>query len=327
MDLRPTESNLTERETGTESEVQIDPVGDDDEQAGPSSSLSRSTQSAPPPPLPPPESESQAAHPDEQAISSSPTMPLAASPQASGIPRRARRRREGAGSVTRTQVDRGVLDYLSSVTRDDGEEAYGRSLAQYLRAIPREFRLRTRGAIQIVLDASTPPNNPRPVFSFLERWQLTNDNPIESHVSHQVQGESASHPPQAPPPTQARMPTPPPQLAPLTNVPHQGQYMGHSAHAQYGHLNIPNVVGWPQHGYGRHGHIGGYSQFGQPYTQDNPQHLQNLQYQNPQLDPGRFQQNPGLSATTHADTDVGQQPRQATQSGPPPSPPPTYHHL
>ncbi|XP_069615743.1 trifunctional purine biosynthetic protein adenosine-3-like [Ranitomeya imitator] len=40
MDLRPTQSNLTERETGSDSEANIDPVGEGQEVAGPSSHAS-----------------------------------------------------------------------------------------------------------------------------------------------------------------------------------------------------------------------------------------------------------------------------------------------
>ncbi|XP_073436571.1 uncharacterized protein [Dendrobates tinctorius] len=174
MDLRPTESNLTERETGSDSEVVIDPESDVAAGSGPSAGLPRAT--PPPPRSPPPESVSQAAQHDDQGNSSSPTMPLDPSPQPSALPRRGRRRREGAPLGTRMQVDQGVLDYLSTAAHDDGEEAYGRSLAQYLRAIPHGYRLRTRGALQIVLDASTPPNNPRSAFQFLERWQLSDEN-------------------------------------------------------------------------------------------------------------------------------------------------------
>ncbi|XP_073417711.1 uncharacterized protein [Dendrobates tinctorius] len=208
MDLHPTESNITERETASDSEVQIDPgldVGD----VGPSTAPSCGTH-PPQPATSPPAASSQQANPEEQDNSSSPTLALDTSPQATTIPRRGRRRRERAATGTRRQVDRGVLDYLSSAAHDDGEEAYGRSLAQYLRAIPREFRLRARGSLQIVLDSCTQPNHPGTVFRFLERWQLSTENLVFLQGSQAVQGPASSEP--LPPPRMSpsppRMPTP-----------------------------------------------------------------------------------------------------------------------
>ncbi|XP_073412965.1 uncharacterized protein [Dendrobates tinctorius] len=263
MDLRPFESNLTERETGSDSEVVIDPVSDVAAGSGPSAELSRAT---PPPPRspPPPESASQPAQHEDQGNSSSPTIPLDTSPQPSALPRRGRRRREGSASGTRRQVDRGVLDYLSTDAHDDGEEAYGRSLALYFRAIPCGCRLHTRGALQIVLEASTPPNNPSTVFQFLVGLQLSAENQIHRLGGHEVSTQASLEPLLPPPP---RVPTPPPRVptpppAHIQNVVPQVQYMGQGAHAQYGHFNLPNVEGWPQQGYVRHGHIGGYGQFG-----------------------------------------------------------------
>ncbi|XP_073416853.1 uncharacterized protein [Dendrobates tinctorius] len=322
MELRPTESNLTERETGSDSEVLNDPESDVAAGSGPSAGLPRATP-PPPPRSPPPESVCQPAQPEDRGNSSSPTMPLETSPQPSALPRRGRCRREGAASGTRMQVDRGVLNFLSTAAHDDGEEAYGRSLAQYLRAIPRGYRLRTRGALQIVLDGSTPPNNPRSVFQFLERWQLSDENQIDRLVGLDVTIQPSLEPVPPPPP---RVTTPPPQPAHIPNVAPQVQYMGQGAHAQYGHFNLPNVGGWPQHGYVGHGHIGGYGQFGQPY-QDYPQQYPNYPYQNQQNDPGRMQQMPQPAASAQGDRDVGQQPRPNVQRGPPPSPPPTYHDL
>ncbi|XP_073437428.1 uncharacterized protein [Dendrobates tinctorius] len=264
MDLRPTETNITERETASNLEAQIDPGLDVVEGAGPSSAPSSDT-NPPQPSTPPPAASSQQANPEEHGNSSSPTLALDTSPQATPIPRRGRYRREGAATGIRRQVDRGVLDYLSSAAHDDGEEAYGRSLAQYLRTIPWEFRLRARGSLQIVLDSCTPPNHPGTVFRFLERWQLSSENLVFLQGSQAVQGPACGEP--LPPPRMSppppRMPTPPPPMPTSQIWPQQAQYIGHSTQGQYGQYTRTNVGGWPQHGYGTHGHHWGYGQIGQ----------------------------------------------------------------
>ncbi|XP_073439559.1 uncharacterized protein [Dendrobates tinctorius] len=177
LDLRPTQSNLTDQGTGSETEPIIDPVGD--EVAGPSSPPTRSMgedessqenplaaqQSTPPGP--------SAAAPspileEQDNLSSSPTAQMRGSPQAAVTSQRGRRRRQVAVQESRTNVDTGVLNYLSRVTTDDGEEAYSRSLTLYLCALSREVRLRIRGCFQILLDASTPPI---PHMSFSNIWR------------------------------------------------------------------------------------------------------------------------------------------------------------
>ncbi|XP_069599937.1 uncharacterized protein [Ranitomeya imitator] len=145
MDLRQTQSNLTERETGSESDPIIDPVSVEEEVAGPSMAASgsiiedpsaasslqaaASDEDAAPPP-----SAAHVPRPVEHGHSSSPTGPLVSSPQAAGPLRRSRRRRELEGR--RSEVDAGVLNYLAWAATDDGEEAFARSLARYLRPFP-----------------------------------------------------------------------------------------------------------------------------------------------------------------------------------------------
>ncbi|XP_077154037.1 uncharacterized protein LOC143816928 [Ranitomeya variabilis] len=123
MDLRPTQSNLTERETGSDLEALIDPVGEGEEVAGPSSHPSSDIppatssvapqdpattgQEAAPPPTAAPHPGSQ----DDPGNSSSPTVPLETSPQPAVISRRGRRRRELQES--RRNVDtEGLFKYL-----------------------------------------------------------------------------------------------------------------------------------------------------------------------------------------------------------------------
>ncbi|CAJ0945005.1 unnamed protein product [Ranitomeya imitator] len=143
-----TQSNLTERETGSESEAVIDPVSLEEEVAGPSLASSISILEGPSAltSLQPAASEEDAAPPpsaahdqgshEEHAHSSSPTGPPVSSPQAAGALRRGRRRREL--QATRSDVDAGVLNYLARAATDDGEETIARSLARYLRPLPRE---------------------------------------------------------------------------------------------------------------------------------------------------------------------------------------------
>ncbi|XP_077127966.1 uncharacterized protein LOC143783456 [Ranitomeya variabilis] len=113
MDLRPTQSNLTERETGSDSEAIIDPVGEGEEVAGsfsqPSSCIPQGP-SAPAPEASPttgPEAAPAPVSLEDPGNSSSPTVPLEASPQPAVISCRGCRRRENPASHTRRHVDTG----------------------------------------------------------------------------------------------------------------------------------------------------------------------------------------------------------------------------
>ncbi|XP_073411083.1 uncharacterized protein [Dendrobates tinctorius] len=184
--LRPTQSNLTERGTGSDTEPIIDPGSVGDEVAGPSSppprSMSEESSQENPVPVPqtPPPGPSAAApsaiQEEQGNMSSSPTAQIRRSPQPAGPSRRGRRRRQIPVQDTRTNVDTGVLNYLARVNNDDGEEAYSHSLALYLHGLSREVRLHIRGCFQILLDASTHPNTPYELFEYLERWQLSPRN-------------------------------------------------------------------------------------------------------------------------------------------------------
>ncbi|XP_073413733.1 uncharacterized protein [Dendrobates tinctorius] len=200
LDLRPTQSNLTERETGSDTEPIIDPAAGGEDVADPSSPPPRSMDQVsspdhpapalacgPAPQTPPPGRHPQAGpsaaapsviQDDQGNNSSSPTAQLQGSPQPAGPSRRGIRRRQIPAQDIRTNVDTGVLNYLARVNNDNDEEAYSRSLARYLRSLPREVRLRIRGCFQILLDASTPPNTPYELFEYLERWQLSPRNVI-----------------------------------------------------------------------------------------------------------------------------------------------------
>ncbi|XP_077146393.1 uncharacterized protein LOC143808042 [Ranitomeya variabilis] len=94
MDLRPTQSNLTERETGSDSEAIIDPVREGKEVAGPSSQPSSCIPQGPPTPEACPASAPEAAPAlvslEDPGSSSSPTVPLEASPQPAVISCRGR---------------------------------------------------------------------------------------------------------------------------------------------------------------------------------------------------------------------------------------------
>ncbi|XP_073416182.1 uncharacterized protein [Dendrobates tinctorius] len=228
MALRPTQSNLTERETGSDSEAILDPVGGGVEVSGPSCDLPRSQaqvtspgrpdpalEPGQPPETPPPGTEplqgpSAAAPPDiqdEQGNSSSPTVRLEGSPQPAEPYWRGRRRRHIPATDTRTNVDTGDQNYLTRVATDDGEEEYSCRLAHYLRSLPCEVRLRVRGSIQILIDASTPPNTHYEVFEFLERWQLSPRNLMRLNPHSQVLAQSGSEDP----PTRGPLP-------PLNNI-------------------------------------------------------------------------------------------------------------
>ncbi|XP_077121835.1 uncharacterized protein LOC143776384 [Ranitomeya variabilis] len=215
MDLRPTQSNHTGRETGSDSESIIDQVGEGEEVAGPSSQPSSCITQAPPAPAPVaatglgPAAAPAPCNLDEPGYSSSPTVPLEASPQPAVISRRRRRRRDIPASDTRRHVDTGVLNYLSRAARD--EDAYSRSLARYLRALPREVRLRVRGSLQILIDSCTPPNTSYELLEFLEGWHRSPHNLLRVNPNPDVNGQYGSD---APPPL-----VPTPQPIPPQNQP------------------------------------------------------------------------------------------------------------
>ncbi|XP_069616180.1 uncharacterized protein [Ranitomeya imitator] len=331
MDLRQTQSNLTERETGSESDPIIDPVSVEEEVAGPSLAASASIiedpsassslqaaaseEDAAPPP--------SAAHDVERLVehghSSSPTGPLVSSPQAAGPLRRSRRRREL--EARRSDVDAGVLNYLARAATDDGEEAFARSLARYLRPLPREVRLRVRGCIQILIDLSTPPNNPYEVFEYLERRQLGQTNLLRLQFPQQE-------------PNQSGFAAPTPRMPPLQPLPFQNlqrpldyQMAGYNPKSQYGHFSRPSDVGWSQPGFGQHGH------FGLEYDarQSVPQHDAQSQMAYGQHTSGQYGQGqysgPQAAASSQDELPSAQQrppdqdPELAT------SPPPTYRDL
>ncbi|XP_077123816.1 uncharacterized protein LOC143781215 [Ranitomeya variabilis] len=285
MDLRPTQSNLTDRETGSDSELVIDPVGEGEEVAGPSAApsgsippgSSSSGQAAPSASIPHQEdpqfassaAASSAAPPpsqDDPGNSSSPTVALDPSPQAAVRPQRARHRRQLIQS--RQNVDAGVMSYLARVRDDDGEEGFTRSLAQYLRSIERELRLRVRGCFKILVDACTPPNNPYNLMLMIEQWQMSPENVLRPQ---RLQGLAAPQGSEAPPP---RQPTPQPQPTTNTQWPPQQHMAGYHQTSQYGHLSTPSAGGWSQPGYGQYGHFGlGYDS--RPYGHPQQGYLQN----------------------------------------------------
>ncbi|XP_069616243.1 uncharacterized protein [Ranitomeya imitator] len=331
MDLRPTQSNLTERETGSDSEVVIDPVGEGEEVAGPSSDPScsippGSSSSGHPAPAapgqdeaPPPTAAAAQASQDDPGNSSSPIVPLETSPQAAVMSRRARRRRELLQS--RRNVDDGVLNYLARVTEDEGEEAYTRSLAGYLRPLAREARLRVRGCFQTLIDACTPPNVPYELMDFIESWQLSSCNVLQLPRSQQVHAQQGI---EAPPP---REPTPQPLST--QNPPWQPQYHMPDYHqpSQYGHLSRPSAGGWSQPGFARHGHIGGGYE-SRPYFQQHEGYIQipYVQYTTGPHDQ-RLNIPPAHTASTQGEGQLAQQRPPEQDPELPPSPPPTYRNL
>ncbi|XP_069618175.1 uncharacterized protein [Ranitomeya imitator] len=332
MDLRPTQSNLTDRETGSDSEQVIDPVGDGEEVAGPSAAPSippGCSSSGHPAPAAAeenteaPQFSSSAAAPapsqDDPGNSSSPTVALDRSQQAAVRPQRARRRRELLQS--RRNVDAGVMNYLARVREDDGEEGFTRSLAQYLRSIERELRLRLRGCFQILIDACTPPNNPYNLMQMIEQWQMSPENILRPQ---RLQGLHAQQGSEAPPP---RQPTPPPQ--PTNNQQWQPQHhiAGYQHPSQHGHLSTPSAGGWTQPGFGQYGHFGlGYDS--RTYGQ---QHLGYLPNPGPTHQSGQHQSRQNFPQATITSTQAAGQlglqrppdadPDQST------SPLPTYQDL
>ncbi|XP_073404770.1 uncharacterized protein [Dendrobates tinctorius] len=326
LDLRPTQSNLTDRGTGSETEPIIDPVGD--EVAGPSSPPTRSMgedESSQENPLAaqqttPPGPSAAAPSPileEPGNLSSSPTGQIRGSPQAAVTSRRGRRRRQVA--VRAGTMWTRVLNYLSRVTTDDGEEAYSRSLTLYLRALSREVRLRIRGCFQILLDASTPPNTPYELFEYLERWQLSPRNLMRMRPPTQMLAQAGSEH------NLIRGPTPHPLPPPTQPSQQQQQISGSSQPHQYGHLFPPSVGGWSQPGWGRHGYIGGYETRAYPPQQDAPQQYYYGHYPQQSQEEGQYQQHGQQYAPTQGD--VAQSSQQQPQAAPPPSPSPTFHNL
>ncbi|XP_069585053.1 uncharacterized protein [Ranitomeya imitator] len=333
MDLRATQSNLTERETGSDSEAIIDPVGEGEEVAGPSSHpssvLPPATSSVPTQDpvtsgqetAAPPTAATHPGSQEEARNSSSPTVPLETSPQPAVISRRGRRRRELQES--RRNVDTKVLNYLARAAQDDGEEAFARSLAWYLRPIPRETRLHVRGCIQILIDSCTTSISPYELFEIIERWQLSSRNLLRIPSSQQVHDQQVF---EAPPP---RVPTPLP--LPTQNQPRPSQYNNPTFQqpSQYGHLSRPSAGGWSQPGFGRHGHIGwGYEPrpFLQPHECQTQSTYLSSQYPTGQYDQGHHFEH-GQTSNTQNDVQLAQQRPHDQNPELPPSPPPTFRNL
>ncbi|XP_073412962.1 uncharacterized protein [Dendrobates tinctorius] len=293
LDLRPTQSNLTDRGTGSETDPIIDPGSAGEEVAGPSSPPTRSrgeesSQDVPlsapqsPPPGPSGAAAASATAEDQGNISSSPTGHIRGSPQPAATSRRGSRRRQIPAPDTRTNLDTGVLNYLARVNTDDGEEAYSRCLANYLRALSREVRLRIRGCFQILLDACTYPNTPYELFEYIERWQLSPRNLMRLRHPPQMQAQAGSEDPQI------RGPTPHP-LPPTTQPSIQQPQMSVSSQPhQYGHLFPPSVGGWSQPGWGRYGYIGGYEPRAYHSQQDAPPHYYSGKYPQHSQEAGQF---------------------------------------
>ncbi|XP_073444558.1 uncharacterized protein [Dendrobates tinctorius] len=89
---------------------------------------------------------------------------------------------KGPTTTTVTEFDTRVLDYLSRLVNDDGEESFCRSLVPYVRRVPEQIRLRTRAALQIVVQAAIPPNDPMELFTVLEHWQQTGHTTVNTII-------------------------------------------------------------------------------------------------------------------------------------------------
>ncbi|XP_073411773.1 uncharacterized protein [Dendrobates tinctorius] len=329
LDLRLTQSNLTDRGTASEAEPIIDPVGD--EVAGPSSPPTRrmaedeASQDNTMAGLhtTPPGRSAAAPSPileEPGNLSSSSTAQIRPSPQAALTSRRTRRRRQVTIQESRTNVDTGVLNYLSRVATDDGEEACARSLTLYLRALTREVQLHIRGCIQILLDASTPPNTPYEVFEFLERWQLSPRNLMCMRPSTQMLAQAGSEQPLI------RGPTPQPLPPPTQPSIPQPQMSASSQPHQYGHLYPPSFGGWSQPGWGRSGYLGGYEPSAYHSQQEAPHHHHYFgQYPQQSQEAGQFQHHVQQYGPTQGD--VGHSVQQHPQAVLPRSPSPTYEDL
>ncbi|XP_073406468.1 uncharacterized protein [Dendrobates tinctorius] len=188
LDLRPTDSNIMDRATASESNGafldHVDHYGEDagavagqcsDSGHPPTTTPSTSTAATTGEPAPTIPLASGTEEAGERNSSSS-TLPLDHSPIAAPIHRRVRRRREIPISTTRREVDTGVLEYFSCTVNDDGEEAFAWSLARYMQAIDCPLCFHAHKAIHIILDLCTKPNNPREVFAFLDDWYRSPSN-------------------------------------------------------------------------------------------------------------------------------------------------------
>ncbi|KAM4033958.1 uncharacterized protein ACNLHF_020685 isoform 1-T1 [Anomaloglossus baeobatrachus] len=97
-------------------------------------------------------------------------------------------------TTTAAEIDTRILDYLSRIVNDDGEESFCRSLVPYVRRVPEQIRLRTRAALQIVVQAAIPPNDPMELFFVLEHWQQTGHKRVNTLISSSVPSQPADTP-------------------------------------------------------------------------------------------------------------------------------------
>ncbi|XP_044141573.1 leucine-rich repeat extensin-like protein 5 [Bufo gargarizans] len=222
MELRPTEDNLPEEEA--ESAPQMSSACEEETPSGPSqvdTAPGQSTAPSRPPPV---------------SGADSPPMPLS-------LPSRPRRR---ATTPADTNVNLQVLDYLSRARHEDEFDHYVRSMGSYLRRLPPERVLRTKAALNIVLDAATPPNDPHIVFEGLENWRLHGNlyGPQPMPVSQHSQPSLPAPPPMQPPRGHYGPPPRPygphyqvdsayGQSAPITSQPGSSQYSGPPSQPPY----------------------------------------------------------------------------------------------
>ncbi|XP_077107360.1 uncharacterized protein LOC143765022 isoform X3 [Ranitomeya variabilis] len=122
---------------------------------------------------------------EELAKTEEVSVATSTAPESANVPSCSSRwshKRKGLTTSTVTEFDTRVLDYLSRLVNDDGEESFCRSLVPYVRRVPEQIRLRTRAALQIVVQAAIPPSDPIELFTVLEYWQQTGHTVVNTII-------------------------------------------------------------------------------------------------------------------------------------------------
>ncbi|XP_075696857.1 protein ARK2N isoform X1 [Rhinoderma darwinii] len=121
--------------------------------------------------------------PDNPGTSSGPSV-CSPTPPENPVRSRAASKRKRIQPSTASPVDTRVLEYWNRNKPEDGVDAFVRTLAFHLRLVPPEHRLRTQSAMLNLIDAATPPNDPRDCFTALEHWRRFGHTTPQPHLSN-----------------------------------------------------------------------------------------------------------------------------------------------
>ncbi|KAM4049698.1 uncharacterized protein ACNLHF_010737 [Anomaloglossus baeobatrachus] len=111
---------------------------------------------------------SQPAH--QLASEAAPPQKLLATHTLGHIRRRLSRRREDTALLPEL-IDARIVHILNTLTLETDVERFCRSLTPHLATVPRQYQVRVRAAILMLIDASQDDRDPSQVLSVIEHWR------------------------------------------------------------------------------------------------------------------------------------------------------------